>query len=227
MAYDNNNAQVFRHDYRAGIARWYNPWLHAGFVQLYGWLAIAGLLSTLEEVVVWQWLLLPLVLVFFSWGEYQVHKRLGHQKTRLGRLFYKRHTGDHHSFFIDSMMVYEQARDWRVILFPAWLIVLYSVPLLLIWLALRPVDSNLAALFCAGMLLGYLLYEIIHACEHLADDHMLAQWPWIRQMRHYHALHHRRELMHSHNFGIVHPLMDWFYGTLYWEPLAQTKRSQD
>ena len=33
-----------------------------------------------------------------------------------------------------------------------------------------------------------------------------------------HQLHHRRNLMHTHNFNIVLPLMDWLRGTLHWEP---------
>ena len=122
MAYNNDNAQAFRRDYRAAIHPLYNPWLHAAFVLAYGLLCIGWLGSTLEAVAPWQWLLVPATLVFFSWGEYQVHKRLGHNKTRFGKLFYKRHTGDHHSFFVETLMPYETARDWRVILFPAWLI---------------------------------------------------------------------------------------------------------
>ena len=119
MTYNNDNAQAFRSDYRAAIHRLYNPWLHAAFVLAYGLLCIGLLWSTLEAVAPWQWLLVPATLVFFSWGEYQVHKRLGHNKTRFGKLFYKRHTGDHHSFFVETLMPYETARDWRVILFPA------------------------------------------------------------------------------------------------------------
>lgn len=33
---------------------------------------------------------------------------LGHHKHPLGRMFYKRHTGDHHSFFVAGQMRYEQ-----------------------------------------------------------------------------------------------------------------------
>ena len=36
-------------------------------------------------------------------------------------------------------------------------------------------------------------------------------------MRRLHQLHHRRELMQTHSFNIVFPLMDWLKGTLYWE----------
>lgn len=228
MPYNNDNAQAFRSDYRAAIHRLYNPWLHAAFVLAYGLLCIGWLGSTLEAVAPWQWLLVPATLVFFSWGEYQVHKRLGHNKTRFGKLFYKRHTGDHHSFFVETLMPYETARDWRVILFPAWLIVLYSLPLFAAWWLLSHLDGNLAALFAGSMLLGYMSYEVVHACEHLPDRHPVSRLPWIRQMRRLHALHHRRELMHSCNFGIVHPLMDWLHGTLHWEPEAihQQNRQQ-
>ena len=37
-------------------------------------------------------------------------------------------------------------------------------------------------------------------------------------MRRLHELHHRRELMQERNFNIVFPLMDYLFGTLYWEP---------
>src|SRR3990167_484949 len=180
MAYNNDNAQAFRTDYRAAIHPLYNPWLHAAFVLTYGLTCVSLLWGSLDAVPAWQWLLVPLSLVFFSWGEYQVHKRLGHNKTRFGQLFYKRHTGDHHSFFVEGLMRYETPRDWRVILFPAWVIVLYRLPppgggwLFLCgagWSAPRrlPVwgvwwwranpDANHAALFAASMLLGYMSYE--------------------------------------------------------------------
>ncbi|MCY1278156.1 Polyketide cyclase / dehydrase and lipid transport [compost metagenome] len=221
MAYNNDNAQAFRTQYRAAIHPLYNPWLHAAFVLAYGAVCLSFFWRRLDQVAAWQWLVVPLALVFFSWGEYQVHKRLGHHKSRLGGLFYKRHTGDHHSFFVEGQMRYETLRDWRVILFPAWLIVLYSLPLFAVWWLLARLDGNLAALFAGSMLLGYLSYEVLHACEHLPDEHPVARLPWVRHMRHLHALHHRRELMQTHNFGIVHPLMDWLYGTLRWEPLEE------
>ncbi|MDT9046708.1 hypothetical protein RSW36_26680, partial [Escherichia coli] len=91
----------------------------------------------------------------------------------------KRHTGDHHSFFVESLMPCERPHDWRVILFPAWLIVLYSLPLLATWWLLAPVDGNLAALFAGSMLLGYMSYEVVHACEHLPAEHPLSRLPWI------------------------------------------------
>ncbi len=216
MAYD---TQAFRSRYRAGIHAWYNPWLHGAFVLAYGVLCLAFLCSTLDRVRPLEWLVIPLTLVFFNWGEYTVHKNLGHHKSRLGALFYQRHTGDHHSFFVAGQMRYDTARDWRVILFPAWLIVFYSIGLFAAWWLLARFNGNIAALFSGTLLFGYLSYEIFHACEHLPDSHPVARLPWISHMRRLHELHHRRDLMQTHNFNLVFPLMDWLLGSLHWEPV--------
>lgn len=216
MAYD---TQAFRSRYRAGIHAWYNPWLHAAFVLAYGVLCLTFFCSSLDRVRPLEWLVIPLTLVFFNWGEYTVHKNLGHHKSRLGALFYKRHTGDHHSFFVAGQMRYDTARDWRVILFPAWLIVFYSIGLFAAWWLLARFNGNIAALFSGTLLFGYLSYEIFHACEHLPDSHPVARLPWISHMRRLHELHHRRDLMQTHNFNLVFPLMDWLLGSLHWEPV--------
>lgn len=141
--------QPFRQQYRAAIRPGYNPWLHAGFVLAYGGAWIVFFLSRLEQPSLLEWLTVPAALVFFNWGEYRIHKSLGHHKHPLGRMFYKRHTGDHHSFFVAGQMRYEQARDWRVILFPAWLVVVFSLGALLAWSLLGLLNDNLAALFAA------------------------------------------------------------------------------
>jgi hypothetical protein len=134
-------------------------------------------------------------------------------------MFYARHAGDHHSFFAPGHMTYDTARDWRVILFPAWLIVLHTVVITLpVWWLLEQFDANVAGLFGGCLVLGYLTYEVFHACEHLPPENPVTRLPWIRQMRRLHELHHRRELMQERNFNIVFPLMDYLFGTLYWEP---------
>lgn len=213
------DTEAFRTRYRAGIGRRYNARLHGGFVLAFGALVLGLLIGRIEDVSGWQWLAIPVGVVVFNWGEYTVHRHMGHRKHRLSALFYKRHTGDHHSFFVESKMRFEQARDWRVILFPAWLIVLYSaIGIASAYLILVQFDRNAAALFSATLLAGYLSYEIFHACEHLPGDHWLAKLPWIRHMRRLHRLHHRTDLMQSRNFNIVFPLMDWLHGTLHWEP---------
>ena len=214
----NHDTAGFRARYRNRVGRWYSPWLHGGFVLLFGLAALAVLIARIDAPQAWQWLAVPLGLVVFNWGEYTVHRNFGHHKSTLGALFYRRHTGDHHSFFVETRMPYEQARDWRVILFPPWLIVLYSVFLTVpAWWLLGFVNPDVAALFSATLLCGYLMYEVLHSCVHLPDDHALSRLPWLRHMRRLHALHHRRDLMQTKNFNISFPLFDWIYGTLHRE----------
>ncbi|MEO4017025.1 SRPBCC family protein [Pseudomonas rossensis] len=211
--------EAFRARYRAAIHPLYNPWLHGAFVLLFGLLAIGGFWSTVHQVQPLEWLAMPLTLLFFNFGVYMVHRHLGHHKKNFARMFYARHAGDHHSFFAPGHMTYDSARDWRVILFPAWLIVLHTVVITLpIWWLLEQFDANVAGLFGGCLVLGYLTYEVFHACEHLPPENPVTRLPWIRQMRRLHELHHRRELMQERNFNIVFPLMDYLFGTLYWEP---------
>ncbi len=218
-----HDTQAFRDRYRAGIHPLYNVWSHGGFVLLYGVACLTFFISSLSDVKPWEWLVVPAALVFFNWGEYSIHKNLGHHKTRVGSMFYKRHTGDHHSFFVAGKMTWESARDWRVILFPAWLIVFYSVGLFAAWWLLSLMNSNVAALFSTTLLAGYLSYEVFHACEHLPAAHPISRLPWISHMRRLHELHHRRDLMQTHNFNLVFPLMDWLKGSLHWEPLEKER----
>jgi sterol desaturase/sphingolipid hydroxylase (fatty acid hydroxylase superfamily) len=35
------------------------------------------------------------------------------------------------------------------------------------------------------------------------------------RLRQLHTLHHRPELMQTHNFNITYPIGDWLFGTLY------------
>jgi hypothetical protein len=124
-------------------------------------------------------------------------------------------------------MSFEGMRDWRVILFPAWLIVIVSVVLLMVWLVLERFNNNVTSLFVGTALFGYLCYEILHACEHLPDSHPISRLFWVRHMRKLHELHHRRELMQTSNFNIVFPLWDWLYGTLQLEATQASSRAKD
>ncbi|MCK8663317.1 SRPBCC family protein [Pseudomonas azerbaijanoccidens] len=215
--------EAFRSRYRANIHPLYNPWLHGAFVLLFGLLAIAAFWSTVQQIQPLEWLAVPLTLLLFNLGVYGVHRHLGHHKRAFARMFYARHAGDHHSFFAPGYMTYDSARDWRVILFPAWLIVLHTLVITLpLWWLLKQFDANVAGLVAGCLVLGYLTYEVFHACEHLPPHNRLTRLPWIRQMRRLHELHHRREMMQERNFNIVFPLMDYLFGTLYWEPEQAT-----
>ncbi|WPN49576.1 MULTISPECIES: SRPBCC family protein [unclassified Pseudomonas] len=210
---------AFRSRYRAAVHPRYNPWLHGTFVLLFGSVAISAFWSNVHQVRPAEWLAVPVTLLLLNLGVYGAHRHLGHHKKSFSRMFYARHAGDHHSFFAPGHMTYEDARDWRVILFPAWLIVLHTLVITLpLWWLLKQWNTNVAGLVAGCLVVGYLAYEVFHACEHLPPHIPISRLPWIRQMRRLHELHHRRELMQERNFNIVFPLMDYLFGTLYWEP---------
>lgn len=218
-----DSTQAFRQRYRAQVSPHYSALLHAGFVFGLGLTAFMLMLqqvaNTHTHVQPWQWLAAPLGLLVFNAAVYLVHRQLGHHKRSWAALFYARHTGDHHSFFSEHAMSYDDWRDWRVILFPPWLIVVYLAVFVTpaVWISSLLMGSSFGWIFGAHSLLGYLLYEFFHTCHHLPEGHWLTRLPWLREMRQLHRLHHRRDLMHTHNFNIVLPLMDKLCGTLHWE----------
>lgn len=134
-------------------------------------------------------------------------------------MFYKRHTGDHHSFFSETHLVPESHKDWRVTLFPSWLVVVMSIFASSLGLVTaRIFGEPWGLILSASLVIGYLSYEFFHFCDHLPANHFLTKLPWIGHMRQLHKLHHRRDLMHSRNFNVTLPLMDWIMGTFYWSP---------
>lgn len=214
MAHDTN---AFRTRYRAGISPRYSGPLHALWVAGVGLTLLAWALTRLDDVQPLEWLMLPLTLLLGNVGEYQIHRRLGHRKWPPAALFYSRHTGDHHSFFTPGHMRWDSSRDWRVVLFPGWLIVVVAgvigLPGLLALEAL--VSANAGALWMAGIIATYLIYELVHFSDHLPAGHWLHRLvPGLGTMAALHRIHHDRSRMTEVNFNLTFPLTDWLLGTL-------------
>jgi sterol desaturase/sphingolipid hydroxylase (fatty acid hydroxylase superfamily) len=206
----------FRAEYRASTSAGYRGGLHglllflmgsAGLsAALYGW-GVPGL----DE--------LPLILanlLLANFAIYFIHRDLGHRLRSFARLFYQRHSKEHHRFFSPSAVSWEEASDLRVVFFP--------LPLLLVvglaagsvgWgvQALGARSAQASALFCTT--LGYYLaYELIHFCDHLPEGHALTRVPGLRYMRAHHRAHHDPEKMHKMNFNIVFPFADIVFRSL-------------
>lgn len=210
--------RAFRARYRAAISPRYSGWLHLWVVLLTGLAVIAVSLAHVRDVQALEWLLWPLTLLFVNFGEYVTHRWLGHRKTRIGRLFYSRHTGDHHSFFVDTAMPFEAVRDWRVVLFPAWLIYVFLLLLILPGTLLLQAfwSDNAGWIFAAAAVTGYLFYETMHFSYHLPAGSAIERLPLLWRLQRLHQLHHERERMVMCNFNITLPIFDVLLGTLYW-----------
>lgn len=211
----------FRSRYREGISARYSGWLHGGFVFGAGGI---GMLYCFSQTAVqaqglspWHALLVPLALLITNVGEYVAHRQLGHKKRSWAKLFYSRHTGDHHTFFTHEDYLIDNTRDLRVVLFPAFLLVavalLVATPLGAFtgWL-LGPAAGWLLA---GSLLLGYLMYEFVHLCDHLPASNPLTRLPGVRQMREHHRLHHDPSIATEKNFNVTFPLTDYLLGTKY------------
>lgn len=210
--------EQFRARYRAQISPRYSGPLHALWVAAVGIAAIIYSAGQLHAVTTAEWLVLLLALLVGNVGEYSIHKKLGHQKRQgPGRLFYQRHTGDHHSFFTEEQMLWDSSRDWRVVLFPPWLIVVVLAVVAAPggWLLSRLVSDNAGWLWALGVTATYLLYEMLHFSDHLPPTHWLHRHvPGLAYMAKLHHIHHRRAVMTEVNFNLTFPLTDWLLGTL-------------
>lgn len=228
MSPTDSTVASFRARYRTAIAPAYSGLRHALWVAGAGLAAITWAVSHLNDVRPLEWLVLLAALLVGNVGEYTIHRRLGHRKWAPAKLFYQRHTGDHHSFFTDRQMLWVTPRDWRVVLFPGWLIlvVLAVVAAPGAWLLSTIISSNAAWLWVSGVTATYLLYEMLHFSYHLPRQHWLHRHvPGLWRLRHLHVLHHARTHMTEANFNLTFPLTDWILGTLRWQP--ETDKCED
>ncbi|MEO3413106.1 sterol desaturase family protein [Roseovarius sp. CAU 1744] len=212
--------EKFRAKYRAAISPYYSGWIHmitlcvtAGCLM---WWALAQL-----NGFVWTDLwIVPAAFLASNIGEYAGHRWFGHQKTKLMKLFYQRHTGDHHTFFEEHAMAFQMVLDWRVVIFPIYLIVLFTVlvaipgGLILTWLF----NVNVGLLFGTVTISQYFLYELLHFSYHVPrgtrTERVFLAIPGWKYLRLFHTVHHNRDLMHDANFNVTFPITDWLVGTL-------------
>lgn len=208
---------AFRARYRDGISPGYSGPLHALWVAGVGLAAMLLAASQLHDVQAPEWLVLLLALLTGNVGEYLIHRRLGHRLWKPARLFHQRHTGDHHHFFTADAMCWDTPRDWRVVLFPGWLIVVVLAVVAAPggWLLATLVTANAGWLWVLGVTATYLLYETLHFSYHLPETHAVhRRLPGLRHLRALHQLHHRPDEMTRSNFNLTFPLTDWLRGTL-------------
>lgn len=214
---DSEQVARFRDSYRREeIPAGYCPVCHLLFTFGVGGLALLGCLLMLDQVRPLEWLTVPLAFVYANFAEYFGHRFPMHRPYPGLRLIYRRHAGQHHRFFSEQQMPYEQLRDLRAVLFPPLLVGFFfgGFGLPAWWLLAWLISDNVAWLFIATGIGYFLNYEVLHLAYHLPPTHPIARLPLVRRLYWLHARHHDPEQMARVNFNISYPLGDWLFGTL-------------
>ncbi len=202
---------------REHISRGYSGPLHLGFTVFACTVVIAWCIAGIDNVRPWEWLTVPLTFLYANLVEYFGHRGPMHHPRPGLRVIFERHARQHHRFFRDDAMAFDNPRDFKAVLFPPVLIVFYVVGfalpigLLIAWL----VSRNVALLFVATAVTYFLNYEVLHFSYHAPADAWIARLPLMDRLRRLHTLHHRPELMQRYNFNITYPIGDRLFGTLY------------
>jgi hypothetical protein len=199
---------------------WYNPWLHLGFPSLFGLTFIAIALATLDAVRWWEWLLVPVILMFLNVNEWHIHRNILHRRFWPLEVLFWRHTPEHHLIFVRDDMAMRSTQEFRLVLIPAYGIVAIFFTTMPITAALWYfVSPNVAALWVACSM-GYVVsYEWLHLAYHLPAHNPIAKNRVIGWLRTQHAVHHTPELMQRWNFNVTVPFGDWLLRTTYRGPL--------
>jgi len=196
----------------------YSPWLHLGTTSVVGvGLVVAAALSL--HGLRWGHLGFGLgTLLFANAGEWAIHKYLLHTRVKPFGLLYDRHTPQHHLVFVTDDMEIRGAHEFRLVLIPAFGIVLAFVGLLPAIAGLWLWDPNLAGVFTIGTI-GYVVsYEWLHLVWHLPESSALGRLTLVKVLKRHHALHHDPRLMQRWNFNVTLPLWDLVRGTFVRDP---------
>jgi hypothetical protein len=210
-------AFAFRKTYRTTeIPSGYSGWRHFAVTNGLVLVSVAACAWQLNDVQLWEWLSVPLIALYANLAEYFGHRFVMHRPRRGFGLIYKRHVKQHHRFFTDTAMPVDGPRDFKAVLFPPILLMLFlgafgtPVALAVGYFA----SANAGWLFAITGLLYFLNYEYLHLAYHLPESHWVARLPFMARLKRLHAVHHDQARMTHANFNITYPVGDWLFGTL-------------
>ena len=122
---------------------------------------------------------------------------------------YDRHTHQHHQYFSARRMSYDTNREWRIVLFPPYALLIFNLTLPGALAIGYFGTANMGFLLMMLTPIYYLNYEIFLAerelvCKKLSFDCTI---------RRHHASHHSQQIMMEKNMNLTYPIADWFMGT--------------
>ena len=171
----------------------------------------------LEKISPLEWLTIPLTFLFANLCEYLAHRRPMHNKTRFLGPIFTRHTIEHHSFFTHEAATYDTTQDFKAILFPPIMLLVFNggvalpVGALLYFL----ISPNVSFLFVLTAILYFLNYELLHLAYHMDPHTWVGRLAFVVRLRRHHIRHHDTRLMTRYNFNITYPICDYLFGTIY------------
>lgn len=162
-------------------------------------------------------LIIPTALILANLVEYAFHRWPMHKLMQLFKKMYKTHSGKHHRYFNHEHMNIECEDDIHEV-FASPLTVIAFIFLIVLPLSFLTgflFSPNVGILFFATCMAYYGLYEFVHFCTHLPDNHIFMKIPFMKLAKEHHKLHHNTRMMRKWNFNIGLPFMDLLFGTLY------------
>ncbi|MFL5321414.1 MAG: sterol desaturase family protein [Myxococcaceae bacterium] len=206
-----------------GRGGWYSPWLHLGVTSSVGLGVMTAAALLLQGVKWWHVGFGVLLFILSNATEWRVHRDFLHKRQKLGAVLYDRHTPEHHMIFITDDMAIRSTREFRLVLLPAFAIILIFVSLLpvmaMIWfgwpfqLLTNADQHNLAAIFALETMGYVVVYEWLHLSYHLPEESFVGRLRFVRWLKQTHAIHHDPRLMQKWNFNVSLPLWDLLRGT--------------
>jgi hypothetical protein len=205
---------AFREAYRAKIAPLYSGALHVALIYLIGGAVIWLAARHIHRPRLDEWLVVPVAFLGCNIFEWFLHKEIMHKPRRLFMGIYRRHTLAHHQFFTDTAPHFDGWRDFRIVFFPPYALIIFimmsalgAAVLDFLW------SANAAWLLMATTSAVYLNYEFFHLCCHVKDDRLVRRIPFINTIRRHHIAHHDMAIMMHCNMNLTYPIADWLFGT--------------
>jgi hypothetical protein len=213
----------------AAIPSWYSPTAHMLVPSLLAvTLVTLAVVFFVHDLRVWQFSAIPLLFVMSNAVEWRAHKHVLHRRTPGLEPLYDRHTPIHHRLYITNDMAVRDRREFRIVLLPAFAILVIAATQIPIVAALALIAGRNFAVLAFATSMGYvLLYEWLHLSYHLPADSFIGRRKIIQILRRHHATHHSPDLMQKWNMNVSIPLWDWVRGTNYREePVTSESRAR-
>ena len=111
-------------------------------------------------------------------------------------------------------MTYDTNREWRIVLFPPYALLVFMLLTLPPALILGFVwSANAGYILMMLTPIYYLNYETFHLCCHVHDNWFVRNCPLVNTIRRHHAAHHSQPIMMERNMNLTYPVADWYMGT--------------